>query len=144
MEDEQQTHSVLLGYVLWIFGFIGAHRFYYGKQISGVIWFLTLGLLLIGWIIDLLLIPRMAREADRRFVPGPVNYSLTWVLLTFLGYLGLHPWQPLPRLARGDEAEASRQFVIADGTDIGPLPFPETPGRIAIGRPVVRHCPWCF
>ena len=90
MEDEQQTHSVLLGYVLWIFGFIGAHRFYYGKQVSGVIWFLTLGLLLIGWIIDLLLIPRMAREADRRFLPGPVNYSLAWVLLTFLGYLGLH------------------------------------------------------
>ena len=39
---------------MWIFGFIGAHRFYYGKQVSGVIWFFTLGLLFIGWIIDLL------------------------------------------------------------------------------------------
>ena len=90
MDEEQSTHSVLVGYILWIFGFIGAHRFYYGKQISGAIWFFTLGLLFIGWIIDLLLIPSMAREADRRFVPGPVNYSLAWILLTFLGPLGLH------------------------------------------------------
>ena len=90
MDEEQSTHSVLIGYILWIFGFIGAHRFYYGKQISGIIWFFTLGLLFIGWIIDLFLIPSMARDADRRFVPGPVNYSLAWILLTFLGPLGLH------------------------------------------------------
>lgn len=90
MDDERQTHSVLLGYVLWIFGFIGAHRFYYGKQITGAIWFFTLGLFFIGWIIDLFLIPSMARDADSRFEPGPVNYNLAWVLLTFLGALGLH------------------------------------------------------
>ena len=41
MNDESETHSVLMGYLLWIFGFIGAHRFYYGKQITGVIWFFT-------------------------------------------------------------------------------------------------------
>ena len=90
MSRDEPTHSVLLGYVLWIFGFIGAHRFYYGKQVSGVIWFLTFGLFFIGWIIDLLLIPGMARDSERRFIPGPVNYNLTWVLLTFLGPLGLH------------------------------------------------------
>jgi TM2 domain-containing membrane protein YozV len=90
LDQNQPTHSVLLGYILWIFGFIGAHRFYYGKQVTGVIWFLTLGLFFIGWLIDLVLIPGMAREADRRFVPGPVNYNLTWILLTFLGPLGLH------------------------------------------------------
>ena len=90
MDREQETHSVLLGYLLWIFGFIGAHRFYYGKQISGVIWFFTLGLLFIGWIIDLLLIPAMARQADRRFVAGTVDYDLAWILLTFLGFFGIH------------------------------------------------------
>ena len=72
----------MLAYLLWIFGFIGAHRFYYGRQISGVIWFFTLGLFFIGWIIDLLLIPGMSRDADRRFVPGPKDYDLTWILLT--------------------------------------------------------------
>ncbi|MEP4146884.1 MAG: TM2 domain-containing protein [Halioglobus sp.] len=90
MERQESTHSVFMGYLLWIFGFIGAHRFYYGKQISGVIWFFTLGLFFVGWIIDLILIPAMSREADRRFIPGPVDYDLTWILLTFLGWLGIH------------------------------------------------------
>ncbi|MEP1471829.1 MAG: TM2 domain-containing protein [Halieaceae bacterium] len=90
MNRSQDTHSVLLGYLLWIFGFIGAHRFYYGKQISGVIWFFTLGLFFIGWIIDLLLIPAMAREAERRYVAGPVDYDLAWILLTFVGIFGIH------------------------------------------------------
>jgi len=90
VERQESTHSVFMGYLLWIFGFIGAHRFYYGKQISGVIWFFTLGLFFVGWIIDLLLIPAMSREADRRFIPGPVDYDLTWILLTFLGWLGIH------------------------------------------------------
>jgi TM2 domain-containing membrane protein YozV len=90
VDRQESTHSVFMGYLLWIFGFIGAHRFYYGKQISGVIWFFTLGLFFVGWIIDLLLIPAMSREADRRFIPGPVDYDLTWILLTFLGWLGIH------------------------------------------------------
>jgi TM2 domain-containing membrane protein YozV len=90
MSREEETHSVLIGYLLWIFGFIGAHRFYYGKQITGVIWFFTLGLFLIGWIIDLLLIPSMSEEADRRFTTGTIDYDLTWILLTFLGFFGFH------------------------------------------------------
>ena len=90
MERSQDTHSVLLGYLLWIFGFIGAHRFYYGKQVTGVIWFFTLGLFFIGWIIDLFLIPAMAREAERRYVAGPVDYDLAWILLTFVGIFGIH------------------------------------------------------
>ena len=90
MEKTQRTHSMFLGYLLWIFGFIGAHRFYYGKQITGVIWFFTLGVFFIGWFIDLFLIPSMEREAERRFIPGPVNYNLTWILLTFLGVFGVH------------------------------------------------------
>jgi TM2 domain-containing membrane protein YozV len=90
MRDQDDTHSVLMGYLLWIFGFIGAHRFFYGRQITGVIWFFTLGLFFIGWIIDLLLIPGMARDADDRYIPGPVDYNLAWILLTFLGFLGIH------------------------------------------------------
>lgn len=84
------THNMGVGYLLWIFGFTGAHRFYYGKPITGTIWFLTLGLLGIGWLIDLFLIPGMDRQADMRFRAGPINYTLAWVLLTFLGIFGLH------------------------------------------------------
>ncbi|GIW99352.1 MAG: membrane protein [Pirellulaceae bacterium] len=84
------THSMLVGYLLWIFGFMGAHRFYYGKQITGTIWFFTLGLFFIGWIIDLFLIPSMDRQADLRYVEGPYNYTLAWILLTFFGLFGIH------------------------------------------------------
>lgn len=84
------THSVLMGYLLWIFGFLGAHRFYYGKPVTGTIWFFTLGLLFIGWIIDLVLIPGMDREADLRYHPGPTDYNISWILLTFLGAFGIH------------------------------------------------------
>ncbi len=84
------THSKTIGYLLWIFGFMGAHRFYYGRPITGTIWFFTVGFFLIGWIVDLFLIPSMDRSADRRFRSGPVNFNLTWVLLTFLGIFGAH------------------------------------------------------
>ncbi|MFT4824825.1 MAG: TM2 domain-containing membrane protein YozV [Halioglobus sp.] len=90
MDREQETHSVLIGYLLWIFGFIGAHRFYYGRQITGVIWFFTLGLLFVGWIIDLFLIPSLCRKADRRYDAGETDYDLCWILLTFLGVFGIH------------------------------------------------------
>jgi TM2 domain-containing membrane protein YozV len=84
------THSKAIGYLLWIFGFTGSHRFYYGKPVTGTIWFFTLGLLGIGWLIDLFLIPSMDRQADFRFQPGRVNYSVAWILLTFLGLFGVH------------------------------------------------------
>ena len=90
MNTPTQTHSKAIGYVLWIFGFTGSHRFYYGKPVSGTIWFFTAGLFLIGWIIDLVLIPSMARRADRRYVAGPKDYSVAWILLTFLGVFGVH------------------------------------------------------
>jgi TM2 domain-containing membrane protein YozV len=90
MNDDRNTHSLLVGYLLWIFGFIGAHRFYYGKQITGVVWFFTLGLFFIGWIIDLFLIPGMERQAERRFDEGRLDYTVAWLLLTFLGVFGIH------------------------------------------------------
>ena len=90
MTHPGDTHSKTIGYLLWIFGFTGSHRFYYGKPITGTIWFFTLGLLGIGWLIDLFLIPGMDRQADFRFQTGPVNYSVAWILLTFLGLFGVH------------------------------------------------------
>ena len=84
------THSVAFGYIFWIFGFTGAHRFYYGKQITGTIWFFTFGLLGVGWIIDLFLIPGMDRAADKKYVAGRYEYTLAWVFLTFLGIFGIH------------------------------------------------------
>ena len=84
------THSKTVGYLLWIVGFTGAHRFYYGKSLTGVLWFFTFGLFGIGWFVDLFLIPSMDREADENFAAGAIDYNLSWLLLAFVGWLGLH------------------------------------------------------
>lgn len=86
----QNSHSVVVGYLAWVFGFLGAHRFYYGKPITGTIWFFTLGFFFIGWIIDFFLIPQMDEDADRQYVDGKASYSVTWVLLFFVGFFGVH------------------------------------------------------
>lgn len=90
MDTNRPTHSLVIGYIAWLFGFIGAHRFYYGRPISGTLYFFTLGLLFIGWIVDLFLIPSMDREADIRYIPGPIDYNVAWLLLVFLGLFGIH------------------------------------------------------
>jgi TM2 domain-containing membrane protein YozV len=69
---DYRRKSILLAYVLWFLGVFGAHRFYLGRPISGLVMlglfiaglgaFPPLMLLLIGWLfIDLFLIPSMAR-----------------------------------------------------------------------------------
>ena len=90
MSPAETTHSTLIGYLLWIFGFTGSHRFYFGKPLTGTLYFFTLGLVGVGWLIDLFLIPGMCRQADFRFQRGPIDYTVAWLLLTFLGLLGIH------------------------------------------------------
>jgi len=56
---EPQMKNKPLAFLLWclcLLGFCGIHRFYLGKWISGIIWFLTFGLLFIGQFIDLFLL----------------------------------------------------------------------------------------
>lgn len=52
--------SVAVTYLLWIlgcFGVLGLHRFYLGRWVTGLIWFLTGGLFFVGALVDLFLIP---------------------------------------------------------------------------------------
>ena len=60
----RSTGMAYLLWSLWFFGFAGIHRFYLGKPISGLIWFLTWGLFGMGQIFDLLLIPGMVEEKN--------------------------------------------------------------------------------
>jgi len=58
-------------YLLWLLCFVGLcgiHRFYCGKWITGLIWLFTGGLLLIGQIVDLFLIPGLVESANARHV----------------------------------------------------------------------------
>ena len=90
LNEPDSTHSIPLGYLLWIFGFTGAHRFYYGKTWTGILYYCTFGLFLIGWIVDFFLIPNMERESNRKYSQGKYDYSVAWLLLTFLGLFGVH------------------------------------------------------
>lgn len=90
MQTETSSHNMFVGYLLWLVGFTGSHRFYFGRPISGTLYFFTFGLLGIGWLIDVFLIPSMDREADYKYNPGIKDYNIAWILLTFLGLFGVH------------------------------------------------------
>jgi TM2 domain-containing membrane protein YozV len=90
VEIDRSSHSIPLGYLLWAFGFTGAHRFYYGKPVTGVLWFCTFGLFFIGWVVDFFKIPAMERDSNRKYSKGRYDYNVAWILLTFLGFFGVH------------------------------------------------------
>ncbi len=57
MEVKRSGKSKTVALVLCIFfGYLGIHRFYLGKIGTGIIWFLTIGVFLIGWVVDIVLI----------------------------------------------------------------------------------------
>jgi len=63
MKDKQ------IAYIFWfaiLIGFAGIHRFYLRRYVTGVIWLITGGLLMIGQIVDLFLIPGMVEDENRR------------------------------------------------------------------------------
>ena len=87
---DRRLFPIFVGYVLWPLGFLGLHRFYYGKHWSGLLWLCTFGLLGFGWMIDLLLIPRMSRQASERFTEGHLSYLMGYFLTATTGIVGLH------------------------------------------------------
>ena len=57
--------SVAVAYILWApFGMLGVHRFYCGRIGTGILWCFTGGLLGIGWLVDVFLIPGLVRQAN--------------------------------------------------------------------------------
>lgn len=55
-------------FILWIFtGLWGGHRFYVGKTVSGLIYLLTFGLFIIGWILDFFKLDSMVNEYNMMY-----------------------------------------------------------------------------
>lgn len=55
--DEKSEHGWLPVFLLCFFlGGLGAHRFYVGKKLSGFLFLITGGFVIIGWLIDTILI----------------------------------------------------------------------------------------
>lgn len=82
---EAGSKSLLLAYLLWFFlGYGGVHRMYLGRWISGffmlavfgfsllltliLIGYIGLGIIILWWLLDALLIPGMARGANLRLI----------------------------------------------------------------------------
>lgn len=64
--------SLTVSYLLAALGFLGVsgvHRFYLGKPITGLIWFFTGGLFMLGTIYDLITMESQVREANRYALP---------------------------------------------------------------------------
>lgn len=62
-----ERRSTLGAYLFWMLGLVGVcgvHRLYTGRIITGLIWMFTGGLLFIGQIVDLFLIPGHARHPE--------------------------------------------------------------------------------
>jgi TM2 domain-containing membrane protein YozV len=36
------------------------------------------------------LMPRLLAQAERRYASGPIDYTVAWLLLVFLGLFGIH------------------------------------------------------
>lgn len=65
----ERMKDKVLAYILWFvvfIGFAGVHRFYLRRYFTGVLWLLTGGLLMIGQIVDLFLIPGMVEAENRK------------------------------------------------------------------------------
>lgn len=111
--------SIGVGYLLWFFfGVLGAHRFYCGRVVTGILWALTGGICGIGWLVDAFLIPSMVDEANREFT----SYT--------------------SRVAPHGRSSHSVSEYPSPETRFGkPVPAPESPG-ITAGRKVV-FCTAC-
>lgn len=68
---QPQMKSKPVAFLLWclcLLGICGAHRFYLGKYVSGIVWFLTFGLLCVGQLMDLLLLSGQVDVANALIV----------------------------------------------------------------------------
>ncbi len=63
--------DLAISYILWFFlGVLGVHHFYLGKIGRGVLWLLTGGLFLVGWIVDLFTLPAQVRTVNAQRAVG--------------------------------------------------------------------------
>ncbi|MFW6181064.1 MAG: TM2 domain-containing protein [Spirochaetota bacterium] len=56
IRELSDRNSLVVFILALLFGTLGVHRFYVGRVWTGLLWFFTGGLALIGWVIDIITI----------------------------------------------------------------------------------------
>ncbi len=98
--------SLFIGYILLLcFGLFGFHRFYLGKWLSGFIYLGTFGLLGIGVLLDIFILPSMVRETNEHpEAMIPISFNLFKILFSHSNTdtedLAAWAQQPQSRLSR--------------------------------------------
>lgn len=106
--------SIFRAYLLWFFlGWMGGHRYYAGKWISGLFYTFSLGFLFMGWAVDLFLVPFMIKEANKQIEREAEEYPHWFASLEF----PLAPWAQ-QALEHRSFAPLKMAFVI-----LGPFIF---------------------
>ncbi|MFS6828599.1 TM2 domain-containing protein [Cyanobium sp. ATX-6F1] len=91
----QERRSLTATYLLWALAFVGLcgiQRFYTRRPFSGALLLLTFGGCGLGQLVDLFLVPRLVRSANR--IEGPTALPLDRQLLELArlrGEAGFHP-----------------------------------------------------
>jgi TM2 domain-containing membrane protein YozV len=88
-----ELKSKKLAYLLWFFlGWLGIHRFYCRKWVSGVLWLISFGLFGVGWGIDMIFTSEMVDEVNglpKMGVGTKFQKELRKFALLFVGFMGM-------------------------------------------------------
>lgn len=87
-----EQRSVALAYVLAVcLGMFGAHHFYLGRTTYGVMYLCTLGLFGVGYLVDLIRVPSLVKDANIRRIDEEEERTMSdlYVLWFPCGILGL-------------------------------------------------------
>ena len=76
----------MVSLLLCIFlGYFGAHKFYEGKILMGVLYFFTLGLFGIGWIVDIVM---LAKKSKTYYISNePIKKVPKWIIIAFIALM---------------------------------------------------------
>jgi TM2 domain-containing membrane protein YozV len=105
-----QQHSKGLSFLLWLsclFGICGIQRFYLGRPVSGVLYLFTFGLLGIGQLVDLFLLPGMVDEANTKHAAFQALAEKK-----ALKAAGVHPQLALPPAGGLIEVDTPEKFRV--------------------------------
>lgn len=73
-EMDQKQKSPVVAWLLWFFlGVLGAHRFYTGKLVTGILMLVTLGGFFIWALIDIFFVNALVRKKNEEFELSVIN-----------------------------------------------------------------------